>query len=128
MNLFNTLKGVDTLFIVFPVWWYSFPAILKGYIDRVWTNGLAYGKGNRLPVNKIRWVALAGETREAFDQKGNYAYMQHLMNKSLALYCGVEDSKVEFLFDTIGFEGVRDQAHYASLYAQANRAINEVLI
>ena len=29
--------------IVFPVWWWSMPAILKGWIDRVWNNGWAYG-------------------------------------------------------------------------------------
>lgn len=26
----------DALVYTFPVWWYSLPAILKGYIDRVW--------------------------------------------------------------------------------------------
>ena len=28
-----------------PVWWFSVPAILKGYIDRVWNFGIAYGGG-----------------------------------------------------------------------------------
>lgn len=125
-NLFNSLKGIDTLCIVFPVWWYSFPAILKGYIDKVWTNGLAYGKGNKLPVNKIRWIALAGETKEAFEAKGNYEYMKYLMIESLADYCGVTDARVEFLFDTIGFEGKRGQEHYDALFAQAKRVIDEV--
>lgn len=126
-KLFDSLKGVDTLCIVFPVWWYSFPAILKGYIDRVWTNGLAYGKGNRLPVNKIRWVALTGETKEAFEIKGNYEYMKHMMIVSLAEYCGVNDAKVEFLYDTIGFEGQRNQEHYHGLFVQAKQIIDEVL-
>ena len=27
MRLFEELKGIDTLFIIFPIWWYSFPAI-----------------------------------------------------------------------------------------------------
>jgi len=126
-QLFESLKGVDTLVIVFPVWWYSFPAILKGYIDRVWTNGLAYGKGNKVPVNKIRWIALTGETKEAFNTKGNYTYMNHMMIKSLSDYCGVIDAKVEFLYDTIGFEGERDKAHYDALFVQANTVIDEIL-
>jgi len=126
-TLFESLKGVDTLFIVFPVWWYSFPAILKGYIDKVWTNGLAYGKGNRLPVNKTRWIALTGETEEAFETKGNYEYMKHMMIESLSVYCGVNDAKVEFLYDTIGFEGARDQAHYDALFAQAKKIIDEIV-
>lgn len=126
LNLFESLKGIDTLFIVFPIWWYSFPAILKGYIDRVWTNGLAYGKGNKLPVNKIRWIGLAGELKEAYDEKGNGEYMEYLMNKSLAEYCGVNNSRVEFLYDTIGFEGERDKEHYEKLFIQANRVVEEI--
>lgn len=29
----------------FPLWWYSMPAILKGWFDRVYVNGFAYGVG-----------------------------------------------------------------------------------
>jgi len=126
IKLFESLKGIDTMCIVFPIWWYSFPAILKGYIDKVWTNGLAYGKQNRLPVNKIRWIALAGETKQAFEEKGNYERMTYMMNESLAAYCGVTDTKVEFLFDTIGFEGQRGQEHYTALFLQAKQVIDEV--
>ena len=32
----------DALAFVFPVWWWSFPAMLKGWIDRVWSEGWAY--------------------------------------------------------------------------------------
>src|SRR3954470_16176757 len=31
-RLFGELEGKDTLVVVFPVWWYSFPAIIKGYM------------------------------------------------------------------------------------------------
>ena len=32
----------DGLALVFPIWWWSFPAILKGWIDRVFSEGWAY--------------------------------------------------------------------------------------
>jgi NAD(P)H dehydrogenase (quinone) len=35
----NTCEG---LVFVFPTWWYGMPAILKGYIDRVWLPGVAF--------------------------------------------------------------------------------------
>lgn len=44
--------------------------MLKGYIDRVWNNGLAYGDGHKLPFNKVRWVALVGGDKESFVQMG----------------------------------------------------------
>ncbi len=36
------IKWADTISIVYPIWWMSMPAILKGYFDRVFTNGFAF--------------------------------------------------------------------------------------
>lgn len=37
------LQQADAVVIVFPLWWFSMPAILKGWVERVWAYGLAYG-------------------------------------------------------------------------------------
>lgn len=39
------LEWADVLILQFPLWWYSMPAILKGWIDRVFAYGFAYGGG-----------------------------------------------------------------------------------
>jgi len=36
------LKNIESLILVFPTWWFGFPAILKGWFDRVWAPGYAY--------------------------------------------------------------------------------------
>lgn len=36
------LRGAEGIVLVFPTWWFGFPAILKGWFDRVWAPGLAY--------------------------------------------------------------------------------------
>jgi NAD(P)H dehydrogenase (quinone) len=41
------LLWADTLILQFPLWWYSMPAILKGWVDRVYAFGFAYGVGER---------------------------------------------------------------------------------
>jgi putative NADPH-quinone reductase len=38
----NRLKNADVLALVFPTWWFGFPAILKGWFDRVWAPSVAY--------------------------------------------------------------------------------------
>lgn len=39
------LLWADTVIFQFPLWWYSMPAILKGWVDRVFTYHFAYGVG-----------------------------------------------------------------------------------
>jgi NAD(P)H dehydrogenase (quinone) len=44
------LLAADVVICHFPLWWFGMPAILKGWIDRVFAYGLAYGykgAGNR---------------------------------------------------------------------------------
>src|SRR5437588_3842036 len=36
------LRAAEALVLCFPTWWYGMPAILKGWFDRVWTNGVAF--------------------------------------------------------------------------------------
>lgn len=37
------LRWADTVVLQFPLWWYGMPAILKGWFDRVFVKGFAYG-------------------------------------------------------------------------------------
>lgn len=37
------ILAADAVILHFPLWWFSMPAIMKGWIDRVWAFGLAYG-------------------------------------------------------------------------------------
>ncbi|SES28093.1 NAD(P)H dehydrogenase (quinone) [Lentzea xinjiangensis] len=37
------IDRADTIVVQFPMWWFGMPAILKGWFDRVWLQGYAYG-------------------------------------------------------------------------------------
>ncbi|MFJ8686526.1 NAD(P)H-dependent oxidoreductase [Micromonospora wenchangensis] len=39
------LLWADTVILQFPMWWYTMPAILKGWVDRVFSFHFAYGVG-----------------------------------------------------------------------------------
>lgn len=41
----DKLIWCDTLILQFPLWWLGMPAILKGWVDRVFAVGYAYGGG-----------------------------------------------------------------------------------
>jgi multimeric flavodoxin WrbA len=41
------VADADLVIFHFPVWWFSMPAILKGWFDRVFSRGFAYSKGRK---------------------------------------------------------------------------------
>ncbi len=47
------LEEANLIIFQFPLWWYSMPGVLKGYIDRVFSYGWAYGGGQALAGKKI---------------------------------------------------------------------------
>ncbi|VVP53938.1 NAD(P)H-dependent oxidoreductase [Pseudomonas fluorescens] len=38
----DKVLAADAVIFQFPLWWYGMPAIMKGWIDRVWAAGLAH--------------------------------------------------------------------------------------
>jgi NAD(P)H dehydrogenase (quinone) len=48
----------DVVVLQFPLWWYGMPAILKGWVDRVYAYGFAYGVG---PHGGAQWGKRFGE-------------------------------------------------------------------
>ncbi|AIQ46485.1 NAD(P)H dehydrogenase [Paenibacillus sp. FSL R7-0273] len=116
------IKRHDAIIFVFPVWWHSTPAILKGYIDRVFNNGFAYGT-NKLPIEKIRWIAIAADSRYGFKKRGYQLMMEHHLNIGIADYVGVPDSEIHFLYNSLGGENVQSNdeltAHFEQLHSDA---------
>ena len=41
----DKLRWADAVIFQFPMWWFSMPAILKGWVERVYAYGFAYGVG-----------------------------------------------------------------------------------
>lgn len=42
----DKLLTCDVLILQFPLWWFSMPAVLKGWVDRVFAAGRIYGGGH----------------------------------------------------------------------------------
>ncbi|MDD3815380.1 MAG: NAD(P)H-dependent oxidoreductase [Desulfocapsaceae bacterium] len=50
----DRLQEAEALVLLFPTWWFSFPAMLKGWFDRVWGPGIAYDHASNLGAIKPR--------------------------------------------------------------------------
>lgn len=43
------IASADAVIVQFPLWWFSMPAIMKGWFDRVFVNGFGYGTNRDWP-------------------------------------------------------------------------------
>lgn len=73
----RAVSWAQLIIFQFPLWWWSVPAILKGWFDRVMTNGFAYGQGTDLGGR----MALASVTAETVDLRYSRADSTGCPNK-----------------------------------------------
>lgn len=94
------ILDADLIVAVFPVYWQSVPAILKGWIDRVWNYGFAYGRSKpRLAGKRILWLGLAGATGADPVVEGMRTVLETNLSEGIAYYCGFSHSAVGLLTD-----------------------------
>src|SRR5262245_56706794 len=84
----------------FPVYWWSMPALLKGWIDRVWNNGWAYG-ARKFPQNRVWMIGIAGGLANSFATRGYDTAIQTQLDVAIVDYCGVQDRELEMLHGSI---------------------------
>jgi NAD(P)H dehydrogenase (quinone) len=54
----DKLRWADLVIFQFPLWWFSMPAVMKGWFERVYAYGFAYGLGEH---SEQRWGERYGE-------------------------------------------------------------------
>lgn len=96
----------DALAFVFPVWWWSLPATTKGWIDRVWNNGWAYG-ARKLPHRKALLVGTAAGTADGYAARGYEQAMRVQLLTGIMEYCGIAEAELHLLFDVLADEPTR---------------------
>ena len=63
------LVWADLVLFQFPIWWGTYPAILKGWIERVLTYGFAYGNQKELPSKSTMFIVTTGGVRDEKEEK-----------------------------------------------------------
>ncbi len=89
------IRNADVLTLIFPLWWSGFPAMLKGYLDRVFCAGFAYViKGEEhlpgLSGKKGVIITTSGATTEELKSDGTLRALQTIQDQGLMKFCGME--------------------------------------
>ncbi|MDG4862136.1 NAD(P)H oxidoreductase [Streptomyces sp. T-3] len=96
------VEAADIIVAVFPLWWFGPPAILKGWIDRVWNHGFAYGRSTpRLRDKRMLWISLVSYPQEQFAELGWDESVARMLRVGISQFCGIEDASVHFVYDSL---------------------------
>lgn len=88
----------DAIAFVFPVWWWSFPATTKGWIDRVWNYGWAYS-GGKLKHRKALLIGVNAGDQAGYEKRGYDGAMRTQLITGIVNYCGIADASLEMFYD-----------------------------
>jgi NAD(P)H dehydrogenase (quinone) len=107
------LRSTDLLVMVQPLWWFSLPAMAKGWIDRVFVNGLAYEYPGYEPwtgpLDQVRALAVftSSYEREEFEAGGRAGSVEAVLHPLLwgtFAYCGMQvlEPFIAYAADSVG--------------------------
>lgn len=96
------MAWADEITFIYPLWWNAFPAMLKGYIDRVFTNGFAFRIGEKGPEGllsgkKVRLITTAGMSDEALKKSNIYEGLRITQEHGVFEFCAMEVVMHEFI-------------------------------
>ncbi|MGV9011392.1 MAG: NAD(P)H-dependent oxidoreductase [Flavobacteriales bacterium] len=99
LDSWEKIKWADHLVWVYPVWWASLPATLKGFIDRLFLPGLAFQKrensllGDGLLKGKTARIISTLDQPVWFYWLVNHRPSYWAMKRNTLYYCGVRKIK-----------------------------------
>ncbi|AGK99411.1 NAD(P)H-dependent oxidoreductase [Clostridium pasteurianum] len=90
------IKWADVITFVYPVWWTSLPAILKGYVDRVFSYGFAYEYVDGAPNGLLRGkkgliFSTTGTPDAIYSENGMHNSIKQTTDQGIFNFTGIEE-------------------------------------
>ncbi|KAF2167206.1 hypothetical protein M409DRAFT_22635 [Zasmidium cellare ATCC 36951] len=91
------ISRADVLILIFPIYWWSLPALLKGWINRVFHAGWAFrvdyesvSVEKKLTGLKGVFIGVGGITRGTYERRGYWGAMRTEIGQGVFDFCGME--------------------------------------
>ncbi len=103
LNAIAQIKAADHIVWFFPMWWYGYPALMKGFVDRVFLPGLffKYEKGksfpNKLLKGKTGHIIITADTVRWYDRWFMKSPAIQQFKKGTLQFVGINPVKVSYI-------------------------------
>ena len=119
------INDADVITLIYPIWWTGLPAILKGYVDRVFSYGYAYAVGEEGIIKLLKGkkgliINTHGTPNEEYDEIGMTAGLKVTSDIGIFDFSGIETVE-HLLFGSIGYVNEED---YKSMINKVEETIN----
>lgn len=99
------IDRADALVLVYPVYWWSMPALLKGWIDRVFSNGWAFDFSadkleKKLGHLRVHLIGVGGADAGTYARHGYAEAMQTQIDHGIFDYCGARVLTSELMLES----------------------------
>ncbi|MEW7280899.1 NAD(P)H-dependent oxidoreductase [Aquimarina sp. 2201CG1-2-11] len=97
------LKEANHIVWIFPIWWYGYPAIMKGFIDRTFLPGITfdYEPGKAIPKKllkgRIGRIIVTADTPKWYNDLIMKNPAVNQLKKGTLQFCGIEPVKVTYI-------------------------------
>ncbi len=112
----------EGLVFIFPIWWSSMPALLKGWIDRVFSLGFAYafaedGPKGLLKQQKALLITTSGGDQAFFDHSGIQKAIQMTIDLGIFGFTGIPKIQHEFFYNVVQIDPAARESYLQRAYS-----------
>lgn len=119
-EMHRRVEKADRLAFVFPIYWWGLPAMMRGWIERVFTGGWAFGEEAMdyatqdqpdplLPSIPTMLLATGATAQPTYSKYGYDEAMYTQLDVGTFAYCGLTDVESHFIYDVEGDAITREQ-------------------
>lgn len=126
------LLNADVIVVQFPLYWSTYPAVLKKWVDDVFTYGFAFGpEGSKIKGKKVIFSVTAGATEASYSTEGfNFLPFEHYQiayeHPFRAAEVNIVDTVITFEMNATPEEGGDEANTLALAHRHAERVMAAV--
>ncbi|GAA0374545.1 NAD(P)H-dependent oxidoreductase [Bacillus horti] len=100
LNAQESIRWADHLVFIYPTWWGAMPAILKGFIDRVFLPGFAFKYRENSPLwdkllkGKSAHIIVTSDTPSWYNRIIYHRAGYRVMKQNILQFCGITPVRI----------------------------------